>query len=210
MNLDPSVAVCHECDLVNHVPSLSPGSCARCARCGQMLYRNPANCIDKTLALTVSALILWIVANVFPFLAFGLPGNLVKTNLISGTAILYEQGNTILAFVVLVTSIVAPIVQIASVLYILMPLRSGRRLPRARAIMRWVGEVKPWSMMEVFLLGILVAMVKLGGMADVIPGAALWAFCCLIITLTWALSTLEPYVVWEALDDAEPIGGTSS
>ena len=210
MNLEPALAVCHECDLVNQVPAVPPGGCARCARCGHLLYRNPTNCIDKTVALTVSALVLWLVANVFPFLAFGMPGNLVRTNLISGTALLYEQGNTILAFVVLVTSIVAPIIQIAGLLYVLAPLRLGLRLPGARAVLRFIVEVRPWSMMEVFLLGILVAMVKLGGMADVIPGAALWAFCCLIVVLTWALSTMEPYLVWEALDEAEEVGRRGS
>ena len=202
-----SLSVCHECDLLNRVPALPPDGCARCSRCGHVLFRNPANCVEKTLALTVSSFLLWIVANVFPFLSFGLPGNYLETNLVSGVLALYRQDQLILAAVVLSTSIVAPILQIAGLLYILVPLNKGRRMPAARTVMRWLGHLKPWSMMEVFMLGILVAMVKLGAMADVVPGVALWAFCCLILVLSWALSTLEPHVIWDQLDRAEPVAG---
>lgn len=201
-SLDPCLSICHECDLLNRVPALPPDRAARCGRCGHVLFRNPADCVEKTLALSFSALILWVVANVFPFLSFGLPGNLVETNLVSGVVSLYEQNQPILAFVVLVTSIVAPALQIAGLLYVLAPLNRGLRLPGSKLVMRWLGHLKPWSMMEVFLLGILVSMVKLGGMADVIPGVALWAFCCLIVVLSWAMSTLEPQVIWEHLDEA--------
>jgi paraquat-inducible protein A len=165
--------------------------------------------VEKTLALSFSALILWIVANVFPFLSFGLPGNLIETNLVSGVVSLYEQNQVILAIVVLTTSIIAPALQIAGLLYILAPLNRGLRLPASQQVMRWLGHIKPWSMMEVFMLGILVSMVKLGGMADVVPGIALWAFCCLIVVLSWALSTLEPHVIWEQLDRVEETGAAT-
>ncbi len=200
-----SLSVCHECDLLNRVPALPSDGCARCSRCGHVLFRNPANCVDKTLALTLSSLVLWIVANAFPFLSFGLPGNLLHTNLVSGVVSLYGQGQTILAGVVLATSIIAPALQIGGLLYILGPLHRGLRLPGSTAIMRWLGYVKPWSMMEVFMVGILVSMVKLGAMADVVPGVALWAFCCLIFVLSWALSTLEPHVIWDQLDRAQRV-----
>lgn len=205
-SLDPCLSVCHECDLLNHVPALPPDRAARCVRCGHVLFRNPANCVEKTLALSFSALILWVVANVFPFLSFGMPGNLIETNLVSGVVSLFEQGQTILSVVVLMTSIVAPALQITGLIYVLAPLNRGFRLPQSKRVMRWLGHLKPWSMMEVFMLGILVSMVKLGGMADVIPGVALWAFCCLIVVLSWALSTLEPHVIWEQLDDATEVG----
>ena len=208
-SLDPCLSVCHECDLLNRVPALPPDRAARCLRCGHVLFRNPANCVEKTLSLSVSALILWVVANVFPFLSFGLPGNLVETNLVSGVVSLYEQGQPILSVVVLITSIIAPALQIAGLIYVLAPLNRGLRLPQSKRVMRWMGHLKPWSMMEVFMLGILVSMVKLGGMADVIPGVALWAFCCLIVVLSWALSTLEPRVIWEKLDDAREAGATA-
>jgi paraquat-inducible protein A len=208
-SLHACLSVCHECDLLNQVPALPPDRAARCSRCGHVLFRNPANCVEKTLALSFSALILWIVANVFPFLSFGLPGNLIETNLVSGVVSLYEQNQVILAIVVLTTSIIAPALQIAGLIYILAPLNRGRRLPASKQVMRWLGHIKPWSMMEVFMLGILVSMVKLGGMADVVPGIALWAFCCLIVVLSWALSTLEPHVIWEQLDRAEETGAAT-
>jgi paraquat-inducible protein A len=200
-----SLCVCHECDLLNRVPVLPPNGCARCGRCGHVLFRNPANCVEKTLALTASSLILWIVANVFPFLSFGLPGSMLETNLVTGVVSLYEQGQFIIAVVVVTTSIAAPALQIGGLLYILAPLNRGLRLPGARTVMHWLGHIRPWSMMEVFLIGILVSMVKLGGMAEIVPGVALWAFCCLIVVLSWALSTLEPHIIWDELDQARPV-----
>ena len=60
--------------------------------------------------------------------------------------------------------------------------------------------MRPWTMVEIFLLGILVAFVKLAGMAEIVPGVALWAFGFLIITLSWATSSLEPHVIWRRVE----------
>jgi paraquat-inducible protein A len=198
--LPASLAACHECDQLNEVPELPPKGVARCCRCGYVLYRNPVDCIEKSLALTLGSALLFVVANVFPFMAFGTGANIVETTLTSGAVSLWNDGMQILAVLVLITSVIAPGLQIAGLLYVLIPLRLGFTPRDAEPIYRMVIGLGPWSMMEVFLLGILVSIVKLVSMAEIIPGVALWAFGLLIITLSWANSTLEPRVIWERVE----------
>jgi paraquat-inducible protein A len=198
--LERSLAACHECDQLNDVPALPPDGVARCSRCGCVLYRNPVNCVEKSLALAIAAAFLFIVANVFPFMSFGTGSTLVETTLTSGVVSLWKDGMQLLAILVLATSVLAPGIQIAGLLYVLLPLRMGFRPPNAEPVYRLVIGLGPWSMMEIFLLGILVSIVKLISMAEIIPGVALWAFGLLIICLAWANSTMEPRVIWERVD----------
>jgi paraquat-inducible protein A len=198
------LAACHECDLLNRVPPLPEDGRACCRRCGATLFSNPRNCLERTLALALAAAFLLALANAFPFLGLGAPGSVVETNLLSGVVTLFQSGMPLLAGVVLLTIVVAPAAQVIGLLYVLLPLHFGRRLPLAGPIMRAVSEFGAWSMMEVFLLGILVAMVKLGGMAEVILGVSLWGFGGLVIVLASTMSTLQPHVIWEALERARP------
>jgi paraquat-inducible protein A len=195
--LDAHRVACHECDLLNDVPALAPDEVARCARCNALLYRNPADCLDKTLALSVASLFLYLVANTFPFLGFGTPSNMRETSLISGVIDLYRQGMPILAVVVFATSLLFPAFKILGQIYVILPLKRGRVAPRMEEVFRLLLHTRAWSMMEIFLLGILVAFVKLSGMAQIVPGIALWAFGCLVVTLAWSGSALEPRVVWD-------------
>jgi paraquat-inducible protein A len=188
---------CHECDLLNDVPELAPDELARCARCNALLYRNPADCLDTTLALSFASLFLYVVANTFPFLGFGTPSNMRETSLISGVLDLYRQNMPILAVVVFVTSLLFPAFKILGQIYVILPLKLGRVAPRMEEVFRLLLHTRAWSMMEIFLLGILVAFVKLSGMAQIVPGIALWAFGCLVVTLAWSGSALEPRVVWD-------------
>jgi len=198
------LCICHDCDLPNRVPALVAGAVAHCARCQARLIGHPRNFLARTTALSLACLVLFALANAFPFIGLGAPGSEVETTLASGVVTLFEARMPLLASLVLVTSLLAPAVQIVCLVYVLPPLLVGRCLPGAGRAMRWLGEIAHWSMMEVFLLGILVSMVKLGGLAEVIPGISLWAFGGLIVLLTWTMSTLEPMLIWDAIDEAKP------
>ncbi len=192
---------CHECDLLNHVPALTPGQVAKCARCNAVLYRNLADSVDKTLSLAFASLILFVVANTFPFLGFGKSGMMRTTSLLSGVADLHAQGMSLLALIVLATSVLIPALQIAGLIYVLLPLRQGHLPYGFNQAFRFLLHMRPWGMVEIFLVGILVAFVKLAGMAEIVPGVALWAFASLMLTLTWASASLEPQVVWQRVED---------
>jgi paraquat-inducible protein A len=194
------LTACHDCDLLYRVPELPEGTSAWCARCGSLLRRRRRNSIERTLALTIAASVLFAVANLFPFLSFEMQGRVTQTTLASGVFDLWEQGVVAVAVLVAFTAVIAPFAQLALLLYVLLPVHLGRVPWQMHRMFRLLRRIQPWSMMEVFLVGILVAVVKLVDMADVVPGLALWAFGGLIVVLAGALATLDPEAVWERLE----------
>jgi paraquat-inducible protein A len=187
---------CHECGLLQRNPRLPPGAAARCTRCGCTLHRNRPDSLDRTLAWTIAGIILFIVANSFPFLSFQMQGQTTETTLATGVKDLYEQGLWELAAVVLFTSILAPGMQLVLLMTVLIPLKL-ERLPRGfPTLFRYVRTLAPWGMMDVFMLGILVSVVKLADMATIVPGISLFAFGALIFVLAGAQAALDPDIVW--------------
>ena len=196
-----SLIACHECDLLQkRTDEIPPHSKAVCGRCGAVLYRHIPDSIDRTIALAIAGLVLFICANVFPFLAFEVSGQATQSTLISGAASLYLQGMWALAFLVFVTCIGAPLMQILLMLYIFMPLKFGRLPAHIPLAFRSLREIQAWNMIEVFMLGILVSLVKLTKMATIIPGLALWSFVGLIVVLTAAATAVDAELVWQKLD----------
>ncbi len=195
-----SLIACHECDLLYRRRPLPPDGAARCVRCGAVLYRRKQNSLDRVLALTVAGLILFVIANMYPFLTFRLEAQVQETNLITGVKELYQQGMWIVAGVVLLTTIVMPLLELTGMLFVLVPLKLRRRPWKIALLFRAVRSLRPWGMMEVFMIGILVAVVKLVKMASIIPGTALYAFLALIFILAASAAALDPHIVWKKLD----------
>jgi paraquat-inducible protein A len=191
---------CHQCDAVFEEPVVPNGGAAICPGCGRVLFRRQRQTVEITFALTVAAAILFTVANSFPFLAFEMQGQITQTTLSSGTRALWDQGRLAVAALVALTTIIAPMVQISLMLYVLGPIHFDLRAPGSAAAFRLVETFRPWSMMEVFLIGTLVALVKLADMAEIVPGLALWAFGLLIPTLAGASAFLDPEIVWRRLE----------
>jgi len=192
---------CHDCDLVHVAPIVPPGGAATCSRCGSVLFKEKVDSLDRTLALTLAGVVLFAVANTFPFLAFVMQGRETQTTLGTGVVDLYRQGMTPLAALVALTAIAAPAVQLGTLLYLLLPLRLGRVPPALATVFRLMRRIQPWSMMEVFLLGILVSVVKLAGMADIVPGLAIWAFGVLILVIAAANASLDPRIIWRRAEE---------
>ena len=191
---------CHECDLLQQRASLPARTSAQCGRCGAVLYRNIPDSINRTISLAIAGLVLFVCANVFPFLAFEVSGQSVQATLLSGAIALNQQGMWEVAALVVFTCVAAPLAQLLLMLYLFIPLKFNR-LPKhsARAFLL-LREVQSWNMIEVFMVGILVALVKLTKMAIIVPGLALWSFMALIVVLTAAASAIDPELVWDKVD----------
>ena len=192
-----SLIACHECDLLQRVQPLPEGGVAQCMRCGAVLYRQKRDSLDRTLSLTIAALILFVVANTYPFLALKSGGLVKQTTLITGTKELYAQGMEVLALLVLFTSILAPLVHLLGMLYVLLPLKFNRLPRNLPGVFRLVQRLQPWGMLEVFMLGILVSVVKLAKMAKIVPGIALFAFLVLIFVMAASSASLDPHLIWK-------------
>ena len=191
---------CHECDLIHRIQPLAEGTIARCSRCGAALHRHKRNSLERTLALTMAGMVLFILANTFPFLSMKIGAQVQESTLITGVRELYTQGMWEIALLVLLTTIVVPFLQLAGMLYVLLPIKFNRKPRMLVPVFRLIQKLQPWSMMEVFMLGILVSIVKLAGMASMIPGTSLFAFLALIFVLAASAASLDPHLVWERVE----------
>ena len=195
----PIQIACHECDLLQQIQPLPLGGVAKCARCGYVLHRRQPDSLNRTLAFSLAGLMLFVTAHAFPFLAFKMQGQVTETQLINGVVDLYAQDMIVLATLVLATTIVVPALQLILLLYVFIPLKFGREPWKLTRAFRLLLSLTPWSMMEIFMLGVLVAVVKLVGMATIVPGISLWSFALLIIALVAATSSLDPHLIWNRM-----------
>jgi paraquat-inducible protein A len=191
---------CHECDLIHRINPLPAKGTANCIRCGAVLYKHKPNSLDRTLAFAMAGLILFILANSFPFLGLKIGVQFRETNLITGIYELYVQDMQVIAILVLLTTVLVPFTQMMCLFYILLPLKFGRLPKRLPWVFRFLQSIQPWGMMEVFMVGILVSVVKLAKMAKIIPGISLYSFLALIFVLAAMTVSLDAHLIWQKWD----------
>lgn len=194
-----SLMACHECDLLLRVDHSFEEGVVKCPRCAAVLLEHKRHGLDLTLAYTITGLVLFVISNAFPIIGFRYEGQNTETILLSGVRELLDQGMYLLAGLVFSTTILAPLIQLSTLLYIFLPLKFNRIAPYTAEVFRFVSVVRSWSMMEVFMLGILVSVVKLAAMGTIVPGIALWSFGILIFVLAAATSSLDSDLVWKKL-----------
>jgi len=191
-----SVIVCSSCDLA-HRAGIGPVSeRTRCARCRAPLQPPENGSIDTAIALAVTALVLFLLSNAYPLVAIHYNGTTRAATLVDAVLAFYHQGQRFLAALVFVTTVVGPFLQIACLLYLLIPLRRNRRAPGQDTVFRLLSQVRPWTFIEVFMLGALVALVRVAAYAGVIPGVALWSCGLLMLTLAALTSRTSAAQFW--------------
>lgn len=193
---------CEHCASVYRRHQLEPGETANCARCGAILWRYSGLTLSNWLALAISALIVFGVANAYPVASMSVQGMVQEASLLDAISITWRQGHWVVAVMTGLAGFALPLLQLIVLLWVLGPLSQGREPVAFRGVMRLLGALRPWCMVPVFLLGVLVAVVKLAGMAAVLPGIGLGAFGVLTIFLT-ILGRLSPHVLWRY---AETVG----
>ena len=191
---------CQYCVLLQREIYLNPGCSATCSRCGAVLYRNATDSIDRTLAYTLAASVLFLIANTFPIFSIEVQGDRNAINLYGAVLSLWDQQMKSISLLVLITTIIMPAVELVTMTYLLLPLKYRRIPPGYTLFMRTLQYVAPWGMVEVFMLGVLVSLVKLSNTFKVIPGISLWSFGLLTLLLAAAASTFSPRDVWARLD----------
>lgn len=167
-----------------------------CARCRAPLQRPENGRIDTAIGLAAAALVLFVLSNAYPLVAIYSNGSTRAATLVGAALGLYRQGHASLASLVFITTVAGPFLQIVSLLYLLIPLRSGRQAPGQNTIFRLLAQVRPWTFIEVFMLGALVALVRLAAFARVVPGIALWSCGFLMLTLAALTSRTSPAQFW--------------
>ena len=196
------LVICHDCDCVHRRAALDRGEVAYCMCCGTVLARQQEMQVNQVLALTAAAAILFVIANATPVLAVEVGGMRTEANI--WTAVLSMQSGWIsaAAVVLAVTTFLVPLMQIGLLFWLLAFSIAAHRAPGIRAVLVTLHRLRPWSMTEVFLLGALVAIVKLSSWVHVIPGDGIWALAGLTILMT-VLSRYDPQDWWDLAERVE-------
>jgi paraquat-inducible protein A len=200
------IIACPDCDLLQNIPELAPGDKARCPRCACTVASRMAEPIDLPLALTVTAAIAFVIANTSYLMSLSAVGRYSSTTIIGGVQEMWLQGEAITAMIVAFCAFIAPAGYILFMLTVLV----AARQPPAPA---WVGEMMrgaeslgPWSMNEVMMLGILVALIKIAELATVEPGIGMYAVGALVILFPAIMVTFDEDEVWQRVEWAQGWG----
>jgi paraquat-inducible protein A len=198
---------CPDCGLFQRLPPLPRGSVAHCPRCGAVLRRRRTDPVGRSLALALTGVLLFALALSLPFIDVEVGGKVRATTLLTGPAELEQQGVWELGVAVLITTLGAPIGRLLALTYVLLGL--GLRHPPRHlyAVFRWVEWLSPWSMIEVFLLGVFVAYTRLIAIAHVQVGGAVLALGALMLATAAADGALDHEAVWEGLEGRGVVAG---
>ncbi|OPY10602.1 MAG: Inner membrane protein YebS [Syntrophus sp. PtaB.Bin138] len=194
-----SIIACPDCDLLQRIPTLTPGGTASCLRCGHTLASSKPDSLDRTLALTVAALIALIIANVMPLMGLSAVGRQAVTTILGGVLKLWQQGHQITAVLVAFCTVVAPTVHIGFTLTVLLAVRQTPAPIWVGTLLRMADFNQPWAMLEVMMLGILVALIKIADLATVIPGVGMFAVGALIMLIAAMTVSFDKHQVWSQI-----------
>jgi len=195
-------SVCHFCDTLHVAEALPEGTAAICKCCGAVLYQNRPASLARATAFSATSLILMVLVHSFPFLTMDAVTMRRTLNLPSAALAYIQQGDALLGIAMILFTIVVPTALSGGLLYICGPLMFGRVAPGAMRIAAWMNKSEPWNMVEVFLLGVLVSLMKLAKVADVHFGMGFWAFAALMICMAAAIAGIDRDELWDRLEVA--------
>ena len=194
------IVICSGCDLLQRIPTLPPGATACCPRCRQKVAFNKFDTLDRTLALTIAAFIVSIIANMLPLMKLSVSGRQSTTTILNSALSMWLQGQQITAALVLFCTLIAPVFHISLMLMVLLAVRRSPAPWWIGVLLRWSVRYEPWVMVEVMMLGILVALVKISTLATVIPGVGIFAIGALVLLLAAMTVSFDPQEAWKRVE----------
>lgn len=194
---------CPDCDLLQRIPELPPGGKARCPRCGETLATRALDPLDLPLALTVTAAITFVVANTAPLMGLSVVGRHASTTIAGGAYEMWLQGQQVTAVIVAFCALIAPASYILFMLTVLVSVRWPPAPQWVGEMLRWAYSVQPWSMSEVMMLGILVALIKIAELATVDAGVGMYAIGALVMLFPAIMVTFDAREIWQRVKWAD-------
>lgn len=191
-----NLASCHLC------MKLADASLHHCPRCGEALHLRKANSLQRTLALLVTACVLYIPANMLPIMITDQFGNSTDSTILGGVVMLIDMGSVPIAAIIFIASVMVPLGKLIALFYVCWSVSAGRTTdPRQRTVLYRAAElIGKWSMVDVFVVSILVALVHLTGLLVILPGAAAVAFAGVVIVTIVAAESFDPRMIWDQQD----------
>lgn len=202
----PKLTACPHCDLLVETPDLDDASAdaLHCPRCDERLQQGGERNVDAILALASAGLVLLGLGVAFPLLDLAVGGQSVETTIIGAAAILWREHMPEIAALVILTTVLLPLAELVALLWLVWPLKRKHRPAGFAHVFRAFSLVRPWAMSEVFILGILIAMVKLSHLAALHPGAGAWSYGALMATFATLGAIVEPQELWHLWEKAQP------
>lgn len=200
---------CSYCGELNRVSEPEHGN-IYCGECGSSLWKERKLGITWTLAFTLGALVLYVPANIFPILSVTRLGQYSENTVISGVSELIHSGMWGVAAVVFLASVAIPLLKIFSLLYLCWTTKFSKRKRLATHVYKIVHTIGPWSMLDVFVVAVLVSLVQLGDLANVSPEPGLVAFTAVVILTTLASQSFDPRYIWRSSQFRSSEGSTIS
>jgi paraquat-inducible protein A len=200
MMASASVVSCDTCGLVQALDRLPPGAAAECIRCGSFIAAGSSRSrLELVAALSLAALVLYVPANIYPILKMYLHGAYSESTVWDGVVTLMTYNEWAVAVIVFLASMVIPLVKLAGLFALVLTARMGwsRHLRERTWLYKFIDAIGPWAMLDVFLLAVLVALVKLSSWATVIPGPGLIAFTAMVVLTMLASAAFDPKLIWE-------------
>ena len=195
-----ALIACPFCDLLHRETTVERGQRAHCARCDAALPTVDPGALGRTLAWLLASAILLVLANIFPIMEFSYAGRSQSTKLIDGVFWLAQGGLTLVALLVFSTSILFPLLRVAALLYVLLPLRAGTVLPGSESLFRTATALERWGMLDVYSLAIVVTVVKLGELADARVELGCAALVGAAVTMLATNVSLDVRDVWRRFE----------
>ncbi len=195
---------CHECDWVSALPPLGSGEKASCPRCSHVLVKRHRYPAQRSMALAIASLVALILAVSFPFVSFSVGGIGNRIELTQTATALINFHQPVVAIAVIMTIVVLPAVYLTGVIWLQFGLLRARPLPLSRDIARSLAHLTPWMMADVFIIGALVSLIKVAGMAQIELGISFWAFCVFAILLLMTTQSIDADWMWFSLE-GEPL-----
>ncbi|MDO9619481.1 MAG: paraquat-inducible protein A [Pseudomonas sp.] len=198
---------CHECDLLLRRPDAGAGERVECPRCGYELYTHRTQVVRRSMALVVAALLLYVPANFLPIMQLNLLGQATEDTVWTGVLGLYNSGMQSVAVVVFLCSMAVPLLKLLCQFAVLLSIRLDIGRSYGLLLYRIYHHMREWGMLEVYLMGILVAIVKLVDLAELSIGLGLLCFVALLLVQVWLEVTMSPHQIWEALSGEDAHAG---
>ncbi len=200
-----TLIACKICGQVHAIEPLAPASVAHCSRCGSIIQKRTPASLQLTAAFSLAALILYIPANILPILRLEMYGASSENTVWEGCKRLWEDGDVIIAGIVFLASIFVPLLKLLGLIFLVTAtkLRLTKWKPLRTRVFRIIDSIGRWAMLDVFVLAILVALVKLQRLATVIPGAGLLAFGGVVVCTLFASACFDPQLIWEEPEVSE-------
>jgi len=197
------LVACTTCGKLHRAPGPSVG--AHCVRCGSRLYSRKPHSLQRAWAFLLTGLALYLPANMFPIMLTESLGRPDENTILSGIVFLWAHGSYFVATVVFVASVIVPIAKFLVIFYLLgsVQRRSRMALKQKVHLYHLTELIGPWSMVDVFVVALLVALVQMGGIASIRPGVAAAAFAAMVAMTMLAAMAFDPRTLWDVEEVSE-------